>query len=302
MFKFAILCLALFPMACNSVQTPILPPKNFDVEGHRGCRGLMPENTIPAMLKAIELGVTTLEMDAAISKDSQVIISHDPFFNHVISTKPDGSSFGASEDEKYKLYEMNYSEIEQWDVGLKFNSAFPAQQKIRATKPRLEDLIDSVETLILRLKLRPVHYNIETKTTPAGDGIYHPEPARFVDLLMDVILRKGIQDRVIIQSFDMRTLKLIHHIYPAIRTALLIDGTDLRPISIQLSQLGFIPSIYSPQYLLVNAPLIAYCHSRRMQIIPWTVNDSGAISRLIAMGVDGIITDFPDLFKTPVPD
>ena len=302
MFKSTMLFLAFLPMACHTVQTPILPPKNFDVEGHRGCRGLMPENTIPAMLKALELGVTTLEMDAAISKDSQVIISHDPFFNHAISTKPDGNIFGASEDGKYKLYEMNYSEIEKWDVGLKFNPAFPAQKKIEAPKPRLDHLIDSVETFILDHKLRPVHYNIETKTTPEGDGIYHPSPTGFVHLLMDVILRKGIQDRVIIQSFDIRTLKLIHQEYPGISTALLIDATDLRPVGIQISELGFTPSIYSPQYLLVNPPLITYCHSRRMQVIPWTVNDRGAIGRLIAMGVDGIITDFPDIFKTTVKD
>ena len=117
----------------------------FDKEGHRGCRGLMPENTIPAMIRAIDLGVTTLEMDAQITKDNLVLISHDPYFNHQITTKPDGKGMTAEEEKNYVIYKMNYLETHSFDVGMKPNPKFPDQQKIPVHKPLLSDLVDSVE-------------------------------------------------------------------------------------------------------------------------------------------------------------
>src|ERR1044071_2821956 len=113
----------IFFMSCTPQKNLEKPPSGglgtFDVEGHRGCRGLMPENTIPAMIKAIQLGVTTLEMDAVITKDKKVILSHEPFFAADISTTPDGKTFTVSEEKKFNLYQMTFSEIETWDVGLK---------------------------------------------------------------------------------------------------------------------------------------------------------------------------------------
>src|SRR5580765_2886505 len=121
---FSSLIMLFFFMNEGNFQKPA-----FDVEGHRGCRGLMPENTIPAMLKAIDLGVTTLEMDIVITKDSQVIVSHEPFFNHEITTKPDGSFVTEGEEHSLNIYNMSYTETQQFDVGLKTHPRFPEQAK-----------------------------------------------------------------------------------------------------------------------------------------------------------------------------
>ena len=140
-------------------------------------------------------------------------------------------------------------------------------------------------------------YNIETKCLPVSDNLYHPAPAEFVELLMAVIKEKNISDKVIIQSFDFRTLQYLHKQYPAIKTAMLIEDTDKRTLEQQLQSLGFIPTIYSPHYSLVNKPLIEKCHQQNIKVIPWTVNDKPTIERLKALGVDGIISDYPDLFE-----
>lgn len=269
----------------------------FDKEGHRGCRGLMPENTIPAMLFALSVGVTTLEMDAHITKDQKVIISHDPYFNHDITTKPDGKWLEPGEEKKLLLYGMNYSETLQYDVGLKPNIRFPRQKKMPAHKPLLGDLIDSVEEFCIRKKIHLPFYNIETKSMPATDLLNHPAPEEFVDILMGVVLSKHVMDRTIIQSFDPRTLQVLHRKYPSVMTALLIDGFNKTQLGVQLKQLGFVPTIYSPEYTLVTDSLLIQCHKVNMKVIPWTVDDKGTIEELRKMGIDGIITDYPDLFE-----
>lgn len=129
----------------------------FDKQGHRGCRGLMPENTIPAMLKALDLGVTTLEMDVVITKDKKVILSHEPWFGREITTKPDGSFIGDREERKYNLYWMTFEETKAFDVGMKTNPRFPTQEKMKVTKPLLSDVIDSVNKAMMTRKRPPVY-------------------------------------------------------------------------------------------------------------------------------------------------
>ena len=129
---------------------------------------------------------------------------------------------------------------------------------------------------------------------PQGDTVYHPLPDEFVELLMNVILSKKIEDRVIIQSFDFRTLQIIHKKYPTIKTAALIEEGIFISAEKQLEKLGFIPSIYSPHYLLVSNALVKYCKEKNIKLIPWTVNDVTTARSLVNMGVDGIISDFPD--------
>lgn len=269
---------------------------SFDLEGHRGCRGLMPENTIPAFLKAIDIGVTTLEMDAVITKDSQVVISHDLYFDHFITTKPDGTYVTPDEEENLKIYGMTYDEVKQYDVGMKPYPAFPEEQKIPAVKPLLKDVIDSVEDYTKSHHKHEMFYNIETKCTPEGDNIFHPEPSRFVDLLMDVIYNKNIADRVIIQSFDIRSLQYLHQKDSTIKTALLVDFGDKKPFDEQLKDLGFTPTIYSPDQSLVTSELIKQCHDAGIKIVPWTINDPKKMKELKQLGVDGLITDYPNRF------
>jgi glycerophosphoryl diester phosphodiesterase len=269
----------------------------LDKQGHRGARGLMPENTWPAMKLALDLGVTTLEMDAVITKDKKVILSHEPFMSHEITTKPGGSYVTEAEEKSLNIYKMTYEEVKKYDVGMKPHPRFPKQQKINAVKPLLSDLFDSVRQYMMTRRRPFPYYNIETKCMPIGDDMYHPKPDKFTELLMAVIKEKHMEEHVIIQSFDFRSLQYLHQKYPAVKTAMLIEDFDKRTLEDQLKALGFIPSIYSPHYSLVNDELIKKCHSQNIKVIPWTVNDKAAIDKLIAMGVDGIITDYPDLFS-----
>lgn len=297
-----------FLLSCSSSKNNIAvnsefehPPSGgqevFDKQGHRGCRGLMPENTIPAMLKALDLGVTTLEMDISISKDKKVFLSHEPFFNHEITTKPEGSSIAEKDERSYNMYQMNYDSIIKYDVGMKPHPRFPQQEKIKAVKPLLADVFDAVKKDMMTRRRPFPFYNIETKTMPATDNIYHPEPAEFVELLMAVIKEEQMEDHVIIQSFDIRTLQYLHKKYPDIATALLIEDTDTRTWWEQVSELGFHPTIYSPHYTLVSEPLVLHCRNYKTKVIPWTVNDKMKIKELKKMGVAGVITDYPDLFN-----
>lgn len=269
----------------------------FDKQGHRGSRGLMPENTIPAMHKAIDFGVTTLEMDVVISKDKKVVVSHDPYFNADITTAPEGKILSKSEGSQRLLYAMNYDSIKKYDVGIKLHPSFPRQEKIAAYKPLLEELIRSSEAYAKQKNTLALWYNIETKSKPGFDGVHHPAPAEFVDLLVAVIQKEGIADRTVIQSFDMRTLQVVHQKYPSIKNSLLMEGSDKRTLNEQLNELGFVPDVYSPHYSLVTSVLIKLCHEKGMKIIPWTVNTRLEIERIRSLGVDGIITDYPDLFK-----
>ena len=303
---FYFVSIILFLISCNSSK--IIKSEDdtfrksitasFDFQGHRGCRGLMPENTIPAMLKAIDLGVTTLEMDVVFTKDNVAILSHEPFFNHEISTKPDGSSVEESEEKSLNIYKMTFAQTQKYDVGTKAHNRFPKQQKMSVTKPSLSTLIDSVENFITVTNRSKIFYNIETKTKPETDKLFHPTPAAFVDMLMKVIKQKKIEDRVTIQSFDRRTLQYLHKKYPLIKTALLIEATDKNSFRKQLKDLGFTPTVYSPEQSIVNQNIITECHKRNIQIIPWTVNDKKEITKFKKMGVDGIISDYPDLYSS----
>ncbi len=297
------LIIVLIFTACVSNKTMTTQNKittntaaTFDAQGHRGCRGLMPENTIPAMLKALDLGVVTLEMDASISKDKKVFLSHEPFFNHEITTKPDGHFIEEKDEHSYNMYHMLYDSIKTYDVGLKPHPRFTQQQKIQAYKPLLSELFDSVKTYMAGHKRIYPFFNIETKCMPATDNLHHPEPAEFVELLMKVIIDKGMEKQVIIQSFDFRSLQYLHLHYPNIPTAMLIEDFDKRTLDEQIKALGFIPIIYSPENSLVNKTLIENCHRQNIKVIPWTVDEPIKIKELKAIGIDGIISDYPNLF------
>jgi glycerophosphoryl diester phosphodiesterase len=270
--------------------------QQIDKQGHRGCRGLFPENSIPGFLKAIDLGVNTLEMDVVISKDNQVLLSHEPFFNHEITILPNGENVLESNEKELNIYKMPYSEVMKYDVGLKTHPRFPAQQKLKVYKPLLSAVIDSVEVYATKNHKQALFYNIETKIQPQTDRIFHPEPKEFVDLLMAVILQKKIENRVIIQSFDVRSLQYLHQKYPTIKTALLVEAFDQKGLLKQIEDLGFTPTIYSPAQELVNSKLVEECHLNNIKLIPWTVNDLETIRKFVAMGVDGIISDYPNLY------
>lgn len=276
----------------------ILFSQNFDIQGHRGCRGLLPENTIEAMKKAIDLGVTTLEMDVVISKDNKVLLSHEPFLSHEICLDKNKKEITEVNEHLYNLYQMNYDEIKDCDCGSKMHPRFQDQEKLETHKSLLIDVIYFVEEYISKLQKgdprRKIYYNIETKSKPNGDGIYHPEPKEFVDLLVGVLKNTTISDRVYIQSFDVRTLQYLHQKYPKYKTVLLVENK----MSIQenLKILGFKPNVYSPEFILLDKKKVNFLHKKGVKVIPWTVNNPEDMKRIIAFGVDGIISDYPNRY------
>lgn len=284
----ALAVVSLFLYSCSNKESM----SSFDIQGHRGCRGLYPENTIKGFLKAIDHGVTTLEMDVVISKDKKVLLSHEPFLSQEICYDSIGAEIPDSMVLAYNLYQMTYEEISRCDCGSKPHGRFPDQVNIVSHKPLLKDVIREVEAYTKENGLPPVSYNIETKCSPEGDDIFHPKPAEFVDLLMEVVEGCGIKSRLIVQSFDDRTLHYVMEAYAATTIALLIE--DNPDFEYTLEQFGSIPNIYSPHYSLVSKDLMDFAKDNDMKVIPWTCNDRTSMDELLALGVDGIITDYPN--------
>ncbi|ACU02711.1 glycerophosphodiester phosphodiesterase family protein [Pedobacter heparinus] len=268
--------------------------QKFMLIGHQGARGIMPENTIPGMIKALDLDVNVLNMGVVISKDGEVVLSHEPYFNNEISTRPDGKPITFKDEKKYNMFEMDYEEIRKFDVGTKVHNRFPGQMKMKVYKPLLAETIDSVEAYVKEKNLEKPVYCIETSLIRKGDGIFQPDATVFIEKIMEIIKEKKLSKRVIIQSLDMRTLQYLHEYFPSVKTALMIDEKQDFEESIQT--LGFTPTYYSPYYVLVGKGLVDRCHAAGVKIIPWTVNTAKDMKYLINLGVDGIITDYPNQY------
>jgi glycerophosphoryl diester phosphodiesterase len=246
----------------------------------------MPENSLPAFEHALNLGVTFLELDVVISKDLQVVVSHEATFNPEICNLPTDSN-GAPNN----LFQRTLSEIQKVDCGLQPHPRFPEQQRLPATKPTLRAVFEMAEGYYARTG-KPVYYNIEIKSTPEGDGVFHPEPNLFARLVVDEILRSGAAQRCMVQSFDLRALRAVKTLEPSLPLAVLAEATE-DPLE-KVNQLGFQPQVLSPDHTVVNPALIQAAHARHLQIIPWTVNDPVRAQELRSWGVDGLITDYPD--------
>ncbi|WEK19777.1 MAG: glycerophosphodiester phosphodiesterase family protein [Candidatus Pedobacter colombiensis] len=269
--------------------------QKFMLIGHQGARGIMPENTIPGMIKALELNANVLNMGVVISKDEQVVLSHEPYFNNEISTRPDGKPITFKDEKTYNMFKMNYAEIKKFDVGNKIHKRFPGQMKLNAYKPLLAEVIDSVEAYVKVKKLAKPIYSIETSLIRKGDGEFQPDPSVFIERIMEIVKAKKLTKRVIIQSLDVRTLQYLHEHYPTIKTSLMIDEKQDFEDAVQV--LGFTPTYYSPYYVLVGKGLVDRCHAAGVKIIPWTVNSAKDMKYLINLGVDGVITDYPNQYN-----
>lgn len=266
--------------------------KSIDIQGHRGCRGLLPENTIPAFQHALKLGVNTLELDVVVSKDKVVVVSHDPFLSHEFCQNLSGNRISKKEERNYKIYELDFEELKNYDCGLEDHAKFPEQKSIPVTKPSLDEMILASEHAAKDLNRELPFYNIEIKRTKEGDLIFHPDYKEFTDLTMKVILSNKIEERTTVQCFDIEVLQYLKKAYPEQAQVLLIANRMKAEDNIQ--ELGHTPEIYSPHYKLVDKKLVEYCKKLNMKLIPWTVNETEEMMELISLGVDGIITDYPN--------
>lgn len=275
----------------NRRYTAVTPA--FDVQGHRGCRGLFPENSVPGFLHALDLGVNTLEMDVVLTEDLRVVVNHDPFVSPLLCRYPDGSPIQSQDD--VRVFATPFHRLRTFRCGALPHPDFPRQRKVETHIPALEEVIEAAENHASKRGLPPPRYSIETKSTPEGDHHLHPPPQEFAASLAHVLTSAGVVERCIVQSFDVRTLQALRKPGFRGRYSLLVE--DQEPPDEHLRSLGFTPDIYSPLHDLVDAALVDFCLRCGMKLIPWTVNDVARMENLILLGVDGLITDYPDLLK-----
>ena len=275
----------------TNVASAQYTPK-FDLQGHRGARGLKPENTIPGFITALNYGVTTLEIDVVITKDKQVILSHEPWMSAEICLKPDSTPIAKADEKTFAIYRMDYKDVVNFDCGSKMHARFPEQEKIVAYKPLLRDVIAAVENHIKSYSHYEVDYNIEIKSTNAGDKKFHPAPEEYSDIVFQLIDQYLPWERVVIQSFDFRVLKYWKKKYPQVRLAALVENSNSAEAN--LKTLGFLPSVYSPDFKLLKPEIITMLQQKKVRVIPWTINEPEDMKRFKSWGVDGFITDYPD--------
>ena len=289
---------------------------SLDIQGHRGARGLMPENTLPAFAHALALGVTTLELDCAITQDGVVVVSHDSILNPDITRGPDGEWLT---QDGPPIRQLTYDELQRYDVGrIKPGSAyaarFPRQQAVDGARiPRLAEVF----ALARKAGNATVRFNIETKLSPLHPARTAP-PEVFARALTALIINEKMERRATIQSFDWRTLAIVQQEAPDISTVYLtaqqnftdniLAGQTESPWmpGTHVSRFGgSIPRLvkaaggagWSPPYTEVSAESVKEAQALGLKVVVWTVNDEADMRRMIAWGVDGIISDHPDLLR-----
>ncbi len=285
----------------------------FDLQGHRGARGLAPENTLPAFARALAIGVTTLELDAGLTEDGVVVVAHDRRLNADIARGTDGRWLAGR---TRTIRELSFHELSRYDVGRtrpgsEYSGRFPVQRRMDGVRiPKLEDVFE----LARRAHNDEVRFNVETKLSPlAPDETAGPE--EFARAVIQVVRASHVERRTTIQSFDWRTLALVQREAPEIATAYLTsDAENVRDVGagaspwtngIRFADHGSVPKmvkaagggIWSPNYRDLTEALLKEAKGLGLQVLPWTVNDPPDMERLIDWGVDGIITDYPDRLR-----
>ena len=265
-----------------------------EVHGHRGCRGLRPENTLPGFLHALALGVDVIEMDVVISADNQVVVSHEPWLNPSICLGPDGKAIGPNATRHFNLYQMPYAEIRRCDCGTLQHPGFPEQVPAPTCKPLLSEVFTTLEAACRRLNRKPVGYSVEIKCSPEGDTTFHPRPPEFLRLVLAELQAAQVSSRTTILSFDARILRLVRQHPSQLATCLLVE--DGLPWGVSIRKLGFVPGTFGPDFSTATEDAVRGLREEfpGLRLVPWTVNELYDMQRLQAMGVEGMTTDYPN--------
>ena len=297
------------------------PAQAFDLQGHRGARGLAPENTIPAFETALRIGVTTLELDVAMTKDDVLVVSHDSYLNPEHTRGPDGEFL---KKQGPAIRSLGFDELQRYDVGriqpgTAYAARFPTQRGADNVRiPKLTDVFD----LVQRNGADHIRFNIETKLTPTS-GADAPDPETFATALTKAIQDAGLTSRASIQSFDWRTLMVARRIAPQIeRVCLTIEspgednigrnlpGPSPWTVGLDIDDYGgSVPrlvkaadcAVWSPYFHNVTAALVKEAHGLGLKVIPWTVNEMADLELMYQTGIDGIISDYPDRARAALP-
>jgi len=312
--------MAACALALVCACTPATPPVpeagsgvGFDLQGHRGARALRPENTLAGFAHALEIGVTTLELDCGVTKDGVVVVSHDRALNPDHTRDKEGQFLT---EPGPLIRELSYAELQQYDVGRlrpgsDYALSFPEQQPVDGERiPRLADVFE----LVQKSGNRELRFNIETKIDPTQPDMT-VAPEAFAEALIGVIRAAGMESRTTIQSFDWRTLVQARKLAPEIAIVALTDqqpDEDTMEVGKPGASLwlggfdvddhgGSVPKtvkalgamVWSPHALDLNPDAVAEAHALGLMVIPWTVNVPEDMERALALGIDGLITDHP---------
>jgi len=276
------------------------------VHGHRGCRGLLPENTLPAFLHALALGVEVLELDVIISADQQVVVTHEPWLSARLGTGPEGEDIDPAREPDYNLYQLPYATIRRCRVGEQPPPGFPAQQYCPTYRPFLREVLQATEASSQRLGRSPVRYAVEVKSEPASDDSYHPKPGPFVELVLTELRIAGVMARTTLLSFDERVLQVARVQEPTLALCLLTETAE--PFDQLFQRLGFLPDTLGPDVALLSATIVQQLRDTypALRIVPWTINEWPDLQRVLTWQVDGITTDYPNrllslLGRLPLP-
>jgi glycerophosphoryl diester phosphodiesterase len=277
--------------ACSS---PAPMPMEIIVQGHRGCRGMLPENTVPALLRAVDLGVSTLEFDVVITADHRIVLSHDPFLAHEICLGPQGESITKDTEQDFNIYRMTYDSLKLCNCGSLVHPRFPDQQTYDfLAKPLLSEAIEAIKFFCAEMNLPLPSFNIEIKSRPEWVGEFHPAPEEYVSLFFGVFDTLGIAEITTIQSFDPAIINAVHASRPDIRAVYLSEDL-LKSPEVKLSEIKSKPYGYSVHFKMVNASVVQYCHDNDLHLSVWTVNEISDMEQMISLGVTDIITDYPE--------
>ncbi len=264
------------------------------IHGHRGWRGSYPENSITGFIEATRLGVDALELDIVIDANHQIIVSHDPFMQHEICVKPDGSAITAEEEILLNIYRMQDAERLLYSNPPPVHPRFPDQKRVTsAVKPTLNEVVHAVTAFCDSIKRDIPLWNIEIKSQPDWDDIFHPQPREYVAYFLAQLRQLQLEDHCVVQSFDARILNEMHQQSPDVKLVYLSDAPEVSPEE-KLSALGFKPFGYSPNFKLVTKETFDYCKKNDIELIVWTVNEESDMQAMIDLGVKHIITDYPE--------
>ncbi len=279
----------IFLIACGGGSTVIEVNDDFEIHGHRGSRGHLPENSIPGFILALEQGANVLEMDVVVSADGQLVVNHEPWLNKAICNDPNGKP--VSENQSWNLYEMRMEDIRKCDCGSRGNPQFPSQKPMAVHRPALWEVIEVTEHMRTINGSEP-QYNIEIKYTHDAADRFHPNAETFVRMMLEELEKLGIQSRTTVQSFSNVVLEEVKKQSPNTPVVWLTDNDD--SLQEHLNHLSFVPEIYSPHFKILTPERVHAAQQKGMKVIPYTVNEKAVMKQLIDWGVDGIITDYPD--------
>lgn len=298
MTRVALLLPLLLAACMQNHQT--CPSPAFDTQGHRGARAHRPENTLPAFAYALSKGVKTLELDLAVSSDGVLVLSHDPILETGRCKKPDGSDAAG-----LKIHQTTLAELRTLDCGSTQHPDFPNQQTVPGTvMPTLEEVIALAE----QSSASTIRYNMEPKMDPKWDSTITPDAPEFVTLLEDVLAQTGVAARTTVESFDPRPLRELSRkgstlprlvLFPSDQPSIAAAWVGGNWIENAQFVGAHILGTYAP---ITVKPFVDAAHAQGLAVVPWTVNDEATMRSLIAMGVDGLISDDPDLLLTVVKD